>query len=175
MDASLAKLAIPEMVETGVFGPRRKFVSFELDDRFAGEDQFASTVLYGTLTTVVDDDLREDANSTRQHRLVLKLKHKEEGLRLFFRNDEQFHNETLFYGRVLPFLVACVPADESSSWSDRLPTLSVCFYGRNDCGDRTDRDVILLENAQLHGYRMSDHRLFLDFDHSVVALKTLAK
>lgn len=172
-DAKLTKLAIPEMVETGAFGPRRRFVSFEPDDRFAGKDQFASTVLYGTLTVTVDDD--EDAGSTRQHRLVLKLKHQEEWLRLFFRNDDQFHNEILFYGRVLPFMAACVPADEGSPRSDRLPTLSVYFHGRNDCGDRADRDLIVLENAQLHDYRMSDQRLFLDFDHVVVALKTLAK
>lgn len=168
-----APLAIPEMVRAGAFGPRRLFVAFEPDGRHAGQDQFASTVLYGTLTTVTADG----DHCPLRHQLVFKLKHRAPELRGMFKNDLQFHNETLFYERIVPFLTARAPVDDASTRSGggRLPSLPVYFYGRNDCGDRADRDVVVLENAQIHGYGMSKEPLFLDFNHVAVALQSLAK
>lgn len=159
--------AIAEIMNTGAFGPECEFVSFKLDSRHTAHDQFASTLLYGTVTV-------RDGRATASDRgLVIKLKHQDPKMRHLYQTDKQFHNEILFYEKIVPFLLASVP----TAGGDRAPPACRYFYGRNDCGDHVARDMIVLENATVHGYRSprSDHRLFLDFDHLVVALRTLAK
>lgn len=157
------------MIKAGAFGPDRTFVSFEPDPRFAGQDQFASTIVYGTVT------VRDRENRDRRHDLIVKTKHHSAALREVYKTDDQFHNEILFYERLMPFLLDFVRSGRGGPVEDRVPRLCRYFYGRNDCGDLTARDVIVLENATPHGYKLSDDRLFLDFDHLILALRTLAK
>lgn len=161
--------AIIEMIETGVFGQEGRFVSFTLDGQHTDQDQFASSILYGTVI-VADRDCRQQS-----HRLVFKFKHPIPEIRALIQNDKQFHNEILFYERIAPFLLArCSRTD-----ADEPATPSICrfFYGRNDCGDQVQRDMIVLENESTRGYRSAniEHRLCLDYDHLVVALRALAK
>jgi hypothetical protein len=156
--------AVEDMTAIGAFGPGRGFVSFTLDNRHTGQDQFASVVLYGTVT------LRDEPDGLRSHQLVIKLKHRTPEMIALCTNDAQFHNEKLFYERIKPFLLDCAQGQ------DRLPSLCRYFYGRNECGDQAFRDAIVLENECPRGYRcMSGDRKFMDFDHLVVALRTLAK
>lgn len=159
---------VAEITDTGAFGPECEFVSFKLDSRHTVQDQFASTVLYGTVTVSGGR-----ATTAGHHGLVIKLKHRHLQLRRLFQTDKQFRNEILFYEKIVPFLLACTPV----AGGDRAPPLCRYFYGRTDRGDPAARDMIVLENATVHGYRSprSDHRLHLDFDHVVVALQTLAK
>lgn len=170
-DRSMDRL-VAEMTDAGAFGPGCTPVSFEPDSRFAGRDQFASTIVYGTVTV-----LDRATGSRNRHRLVFKFKHPKPELRAMFRNDEQFHNESLFYERLMPLLLDRVPTAAAAGQAvpSVAPPLCRYVYGRNACGDETLRDVIVLENASPQGYRLSDHRLFLDFDHLVLALRTLAK
>lgn len=160
------------MTDAGAFGPGCTPVSFEPDPRFAGQDQFASTIIYGTLTV-----LDGRTGSRRRHQLVFKFKHPTPELRAMFQSDKQFHNESLFYERLMPFLLdgGAPAAGQAVHGAAAAPSLCRYFYGRNDCGDKTLQDVIVLENASPQGYRLSDFRLFLDFDHLVLALRTLAK
>lgn len=160
---------LAKVTAAGAFGPGRTFVSFEPDPRFAGQDQFASTIVCGTVTV---RDGRECHD--RRHDLVIKTKHSSAVLRDAYKTDDQFRNEILFYERLMPFLLHCV-RPERGPVDDCVPHLCRYFYGRNDCGDLTARDVIVLENATHLGYRHSGHRLFLDFEHLILALKTLAK
>lgn len=158
--------AVAEFTDAGAFGPDSRFVSFELKGRHTIRDQFASDVIYGTVTVC------NDGRASCRHGIVIKLKHLNPVLRDMFRTDSQFRNEILFYENISPFLLARVPPGE-----DRIPPICRYLYGRNVCGDHTAQDMIVLENMILRGYRspQSDHRLYLDFDHLVVALKTLAK
>lgn len=168
MDDWHAGRTVAEMAEAGAFGAGRGFVSFEpdADGSPSGPDNFASTVHYGTAT------VGEGARRQR-HRLVVKSKQRSAALRELYKNDAQFHNEKLFYERIAPFLLAAVPA---AARPVRAPPLCRYFYGRNECGELAERDVIVLENATaVHGYRKSDRRLHLDLDHLVVALNALAK
>lgn len=162
---------VAEITSSGAFGPDRRYVSFELDDPVAKQDQFASTVLFGTVCVGDRDGL------VHRRRLVFKMKHRDREMRAVFRNDIQFHNETWFYEKLMPFLVNLLPAAGTTAAAAEDRVLPFCryFYGRNECGDRTSRDVIVLENECTRGYRMSDERMYLDFDHLVVALRTLAK
>jgi len=158
---------VAEMVESGAFGPGRGYVSFAQDaDGTSGQDNFASTVVYGTVTV-------SDGPVHQRCRIVVKKKHQSPIIRALYKNDQQFHNEILFYERIAPFLLAVVPTAERRSVA---PLFCRYLYGRNDCDASALRDMIILENTTTtHGYRMSDERLHLDFDHLVMALKTLAK
>ncbi|KAE9531500.1 hypothetical protein AGLY_010706 [Aphis glycines] len=169
MTTTTSAAAVAEMIETGVFGPECRFVSFELDGQHNSQDQFASSILYGTVT-VGDRDCHN-----RSHRLVFKFKHPVTEVREFLKNDLQFHNETLFYERILPFLLDCYSQNDEDETAN--PTLCRYFYGRNDCGDLSNRDMIVLENESIRGYKtaVTDHRLCLDFDHLIVAIRALAK
>jgi len=169
MTSTASAAAVAKMIETGAFGPDSQFVSYALDGQHTERDQFASSVLYGTVA-VEDRD-----NHQQSYRLVFKFKHPLPEMRDLIKNDKQFYNEILFYERIAPFLLAC----SSKSDGDDPATPSLCryFYGRNDCGDLAPRDMIVLENESDRGYRsaITEHRLCLDFEHLIVALRSLAK
>jgi len=161
---------IADMTAAGVFGPHSRLVSFKLERLHTGLDQFASCVMYGTATVDDSDGRRHD------HRLVFKYKHPTREKREFYNNDSQFHNETMFYERIAPFLLASRGLQRNGNVT-ATPTLCRYFYGRNDCGDLAPRDMIVLENESDRGYRsaVTEHRLCLDFKHLIVALRSLAK
>jgi len=163
---------IADMIAAGAFGPDVRLVSFELEGLHTEANQFATCVLYGT-ATVDDRDGRR-----RSHRLVFKFKHPTVELRVLYHNDSQFHNETLFYERIAPFLLGVgVGGSQRNHVGTAAPTLCRYFYGRNDCAEQAHRDVIVLENETVRGYRtaVTSERLTLDFDHLIVAIRTLAR
>jgi len=159
------------MIESKVFGPDSLFVSFVLDKWHTEPNQFCSVVMYGTMT-VSDRDCRNQS-----HPLVLKFKHLMPEKRELYRNDQQFHNEKLFYEQIAPFLLDI--GSQRDGDCSTTPSLCRYFYGRNDCGDLVDRDLIVLENETIRGYRsavrLTDRPLILDFDHLAMGIKTLAK
>ncbi|XP_025199916.1 uncharacterized protein LOC112597903, partial [Melanaphis sacchari] len=169
MKSTATVMAVAKMIEAGVFGSDSRFLSFTLDGQHNAIDQFASSILYGTIT-VGDCDCHQ-----RSYRLVFKFKYTVPEVRELIKNDKQFHNETLFYERILPFLMDCCSQKDDDEAT--IPTLCRYFYGRNDCGDLVNQDIVVLENDAVRGYRMAvtDHRLCLDFDHLVVAIRALAK
>jgi len=168
-NTTTAAAAVAEMIEAGVFGPGGQFVSFALDGQHNGQNQFASSILYGTVT-VGDRDYDQ-----KSHRLVFKFKHTVPEVREFLKNDQQFHNEILFYEQILPFLMDFCSQKDGDE--DATPMFCHYYYGRNNCGDLVNRDIIVLENETIHGYRtaVTDHRLCLDFEHLIVAIRALAK
>ncbi|XP_025194437.1 uncharacterized protein LOC112594049 isoform X2 [Melanaphis sacchari] len=159
---------IEDMTAAGSFGQDSRIVSFKPEGLHTEQDNFASCVVYGV--AIVDDH----DGRRRSHRIVFKYKHAEFELRELCNNDNQFHNEMLFYERIAPFLLAHGSRRHDSGTDDTM--LCRYIYGRNNCGDewhRRDR----LENATVNGYRKSviGHKLSLDFDHLNVALRKLAK
>nr|BAH72660.1 ACYPI001427 [Acyrthosiphon pisum] len=159
---SLLREELPTIVSNGAFGQNLKYLSFDLDKDHVGQDQYMSTVLFGTVTT--SDEL--------QHRVVIKLKLRDEKMRIQFKIDFQFHNEITMYERIIPFLFEC---HRSMAGVGNWPTFARFFYGRNKCGEFFERDLIVLENVNPLGFRLSEDRPFLDYDHLVIALQALAK
>lgn len=159
---------IVEMTDSRSFGPECEFVSFKRDDQLINQDQFSSNIHYGTVT------VRDREGLCRRHHLVFKVKHQSLEMRTLYKNDDQFHNEMLFYEQIMPFMLDLLPVGEGSA-EDRVPPLCRYFYGRNECGDLASQDMVVLENVCIRGYRLSEERLHLDFGHLVVALRTLAK
>jgi len=170
MTTTASAAAVAEMIEAGAFGPDHFFVSFALDDQNIRDVYFTSTILYGTVTVGDRDGCRKN------YRLVFKFKHPSPEIRSFFKNDLQFHNETLFYERIAPFLLICCPPKDVDAHKT-TPLMCRYFFGRNDCGELVHRDMVVLENEIVRGYRsaVTDHRLCLDFDHLIVAIRALAK
>jgi len=159
---SLLREELPTIVSNGAFGKNLKYVSFELDKDHVGQDQYMSTVLFGTVTT----------SDESQHRVVIKLKPRDENTRIKFQIDFQFHNEITMYERIIPFLFKC---HRSMASVEDWPTLARFFYGRNKCGEFFERDLIILENVNPLGFQLCEARPFLDYDHLLIALRALAK
>jgi len=159
---SLLREELPTIVSNGAFGKNLKYVSFELDKDHVIQDQYMSTILFGTVTT----------SDESQYQVVIKLKLRDENMRILLKIDIQFHNEIIMYERIIPFLFEC---HRSMAGVGDWPTLARFFYGRNKCGKFVERDLIVLENVNPLGFRLSEARPFLDYDHLVIALRALAK
>lgn len=147
--------ALTNIVDSGVFGKGCCYVSFERDLNERGEDQFQSTVVFGTIKV----------SDGRCYRVVVKIN---EGNMEGMNIGAQFHNEVQMYKNILPFLMSF-----NHRWTDQLFPK---FYGTIE-GDRenSEKTTIIFENMHPHGYRLSDDRVFLDFDHLATSLRAIAK
>jgi len=159
---SLLREELPDIVSNGAFGKNLRYVSFDLDNDHVAQDQYMSTVIFGTVTT----------SDETQNSVVIKLKLQDEIIRAKFKIDIQFHNEITMYERVIPFLFEC---HRSMGGVEDWPTLPRFFYGRNKCGEFAEKDLIVLENVAPLGFRLSEARPFLDYDHLVAAFRSIAK
>ncbi|XP_027847192.2 uncharacterized protein LOC114127210 [Aphis gossypii] len=159
---SLLREELPEIVSNGAFGKNLKYVSFELNQDHMGQDQYMSTVLFGTVTT----------SDESQFHVVTKFKLRSEKLRHMFKIDFQFNNEIIMYETIIPFLFEC---HRSLNGVEDLPLLPKFFYGRNKGGEFFERDLIMVENVNPLGFKLSEARMFLDYDHLITALQALAK
>jgi len=159
---SLLREELHGIVGNGAFGKNLKFVSFDLDKDYVGQNQYMSIVLFGNVTT----------SDESKYNVVIKLKLRDENMRVHFKIDFQFHNEITIYERVIPFLFQC---HRSMAGVGDWPTFARFFYGRNKCGEYFERDLIVLENVNPLGFRLSEAHPFLDYDHLVVALQAIAK
>jgi len=162
MDTIIVREEFPEIVRNGAFGKNLQYVSFDLDKDHVGQNQYMSTVLFGAVTT----------SDGSKYPVVIKLKLRNEKHRVQFKIDSQFHNEITMYERVIPFLFQC---QRYMAGAGDWPTFARFFYGRNKCGEYFERDLIVLENVNPLGFRLSEARLFLDYDHLVAACLALAK
>lgn len=159
---SLIREELSEIVANGAFGKNLKFVSFEQDTDLSGNDQYKSKIIFGIV----------NVSDGSNYRVLIKFKIVDKKRRVALNNDLDFHNELIMYTKIIPFLFAC----RGSITNDiKGPSLPKFFYGRNKCGEFVDKDCILLENVNYLGYNMTKERLFLDYNHLVNALDSLAK
>jgi len=159
---NLLREELPEIVRNGAFGKNLKYVSFELKQDYMGQDQYMSTVLFGTVTT----------SDESQFHVVTKFKLRSEKLRHMLKIDIQFNNEIIMYETIIPFLFE---SHRSLNGVEDWPSLARFFYGRNKCGEFFERDLIMVENVNPLGFKLSEARPFLDYDHLISALQALAK
>lgn len=91
---SLLREELPEIMSDGAIGKNLKYVSFKLNKNQVGQDQYMSIIIFGTVTT----------SGESQYHVVIKLKLRDEKLRVKFKIDIQFHNEITMYEIIIPFL-----------------------------------------------------------------------
>lgn len=144
------------------FGENLKFLSFEPNTNLFGKDHLNSTVIFGTVTI----------SNGSKFPVLIKTKIRNPILRERFRADIHFHNEIIMYEKIIPFFLT---NSRSIIRDDNVPSLVRYFYGRNKCGEFSLRDMIILEDVSPLGFRLSEEKLFLDYDHLVNAIQTLAK
>uniref|UniRef100_A0A1B6CTQ1 CHK kinase-like domain-containing protein n=1 Tax=Clastoptera arizonana TaxID=38151 RepID=A0A1B6CTQ1_9HEMI len=116
-----------------------------------GEDQFSSSVEF------VKVELKHGEVD-----VVVKMQSESTLVRDTMSTDVQFHNEVNMYQEILPYLD--VPVEN---------LFPKCFYGVSTLGGDYGEDCVVLQNMKTLGYRLSEERLLLDYDHSVLALRRL--
>ncbi|KAF0773808.1 CHK domain-containing protein [Aphis craccivora] len=159
---SLIREELPEIVNSGAFGKNLKYVSFDINEDYVVQNQYKSTVLFGTVNTSDDSKFN----------VVIKLKLRDETQCLKHKIHFHFNNEIIMYENIIPFLFE---SHRSLNGIEDWPSLCRFFYGRNKCGKFFDRDLIILENVDYQGFRPSKERPLVDYDHVVSALRALAK
>lgn len=158
----LIRQELPAIVASGAFGENLEFVSFETNEDLVGRDQLMSVVLFGTVKT----------SDGSENNVLIKFKPPEKLRRQKFSIDVQFHNEIEMYEKILPFLLAC---RGSTGGDPDGPLVPRYFFGRNSFDVLVENDLIILENVCPSGFRLSEDRLFLDYDHLAISLRALAK
>lgn len=151
-------------VAEGVFGKNLSFVSFVQNKDLVGQDQFMSTIIFGTVNV-------SDGSS---YHVVVKRKIPGLNLAECLNSDDLFHNELIVYTKIVPFLLTC--RGGSTGKNVVLPQLPRYFYGKNRCGELATGDLIVLENVMITlGFRLSVERVFLDYEHVACALRSIAR
>ncbi|VVC43035.1 Protein of unknown function DUF227,CHK kinase-like,Protein kinase-like domain [Cinara cedri] len=120
-----------------------------------------SVVSFGTLLT----------SDGSKYSVLIKCKTNDKFLREKLKIDTQFHNEIIMYEKIVPFLLTCRSSMVSGLCGPSIPRF---FYGRNSFDATVENDLIILENVNPSGFRLSEERLFLDYEHLVIALQALA-
>jgi len=159
---TLVREELPEIVNSGAFGKNLKYVSFDINEDYVGQNQYKSTVVFGTVKT----------SDESKFNVVIKLKLRDEKICSAFKIHFHFNNEVIMYKNIIPFLFEC---HKSLNKIEDWPSLCRFFYGRNKCGEFFDKDLIILENADYLGFQSSKERPLVDYDHVVSAFRTLAK
>lgn len=169
----LRDTVFPRATADGAFGPDVAYETFAVDDCAAAADaatgdHFASDLEFGTVTTVTA------AAERRRHRVVIKFKNADARLSAMMNMHEKFHNEYVFYARILPEL-----ARRAADPADALVLFPRFIYSNatpdgQDAGDGGEQ-VIVVADASPDGYRPAADagRLFLDADHALLALRKL--
>lgn len=158
METLLKEEILPGIVaDCTAFGKNVKFVSFKKDKDHEAKEHFQSTAIFGTVVT----------SDGENHSVLIKMKFRNKEENELKRCDSQFHNEIYSYERVIPFLL-----ERSDSDGPQLPRY---IYGRNECGESMESDLIVLENVSPLGYRLSEELQFLDYDHLAMAMQAIAK
>ncbi|VVC43036.1 Protein of unknown function DUF227,Protein kinase-like domain,CHK kinase-like [Cinara cedri] len=159
---SLILQELPRIVDDGAFGKNVEFVSFEKNTDTVSQDQYMSVVSFGTVLT----------SDGSKYNVLIKCKTDDKVKRERYKIDLQFHNEILMYEKIVPFLLMCRSSVISGLSGPSIPRF---FYGRNSFDASVENDLIILENVNPSGFRLSEERLFLDYDHLVKALQAIAK
>ncbi|RZF37135.1 hypothetical protein LSTR_LSTR015325 [Laodelphax striatellus] len=161
----------PTAMKNGNFGRELTFVGCELDAEAAGVDQYASSVVFLTATATSDSD-RANKIQTADHQhtrfnLVVKFQPTDAKVRELMNSDVQFHNELSMYTTILPKL------DNSTSIiSSIFPKF---YFGVSTLGNDPESDVVAIEDLRGLGFRLTEERAFLDYDHVALTLTALGK
>lgn len=166
--AYLKNTLFPRAAADGAFGAGARYESFAAHDGCpAAVDQFASDIAFGTVTW-------SDGGDGGRLAVVIKFKNADPAACAAMNAHQKFHNERVFYGRLLPEL-ARRSADPAAALAlfPRFVYSNATEDGRaRDDGDDGEQ-VIVVGDVSPRGYRASVQRVSLDADHVMLALRKL--
>ncbi|XP_022171047.1 uncharacterized protein LOC111034235 [Myzus persicae] len=164
----LSTVAFPRAAADGAFGPGAEYASFCVDDRdgaAAAGDQFASDIVFGTVT-LTGSEWPADVVP-----VVVKFKNMDARLSAMMNMHQKFYNEYVFYARLLPELAANA-ADPAAAF-ELFPRFLYSNATPDGVTDDGQKQVIVLASLAPSGYRAADQRVFLDVRHTLLALRKL--
>lgn len=162
---SKAMCIIEDAINSGAFGDKVKLQQCEFDNSNQGDDHFASVAVFVKLRFRKTKIVPESVDSA-DFRLVMKMQNKEQYVRDLLGTDVQFYNEVIMYKDILPFLNVNNEIDS---------IFSKFYYGKATLNSEPEKDCVITEDLREYGYKLTDEKLFLDYDHCVLALRKLAK
>lgn len=167
--AYLQSALFPRAAADGAFGPDAVYERFAVDGACPeAVDQFASDIVFGTVTLRM-----AGGGPATQRRLpvVIKFKNADPAASAAMNMHQKFHNEYVFYARLLPEL-----ARRSGRPEAALALFPRFVYSNATVDGATGGDgeqVIVVGSASPDGYRVSEQRVFLDAEHVSLALRKL--
>lgn len=164
----LNTVAFPRAAADGAFGPGAEYVSFCADDRgdaAAAGDQFASDIVFGTVTLTGSEWPASGVP------VVVKFKNADARMSAMMNMHQKFYNEYVFYAHLLPELAACA-ADPAAAFAlfPRFLYSNATLDG-DTAGEQMQ--VIVLASLAPAGYRAADQRVFVDDGHALLAFRKL--
>lgn len=162
----LGDVVFPQATLEGAFGRDAVYVSFRADDECsaAASDQFASDIVFGTVTV-------QRSSRHRGVPVVIKFKNADPVMSAMMNMHQKFHNEYVFYTRLLPEL-ARRAADPEAAFA-LFPRFVYSNATPDGSGDADREQVIVVDSVAPNGYRMSGERVFLDTEHVLLAVRKL--
>lgn len=133
-----------------------KFVSCEFDNEALGQDQYASNVVFATVTV-------EKGNEKIEVPLIIKREPFNPFLRELIHTNLQFYNEVFMYSQLLPLL--------GQGSNDIFPY----FHYGIGLLNNPDSNIIVLEDLRHLGYCLTTNKAHLDFDHLSLAMSKLGQ
>ncbi|KAJ4448877.1 hypothetical protein ANN_00268 [Periplaneta americana] len=128
------------------------------------EDHYMSNVFF------INVLLKFEADSPERYYMVIKLPQEDPYIRQFLDTEVLFHNETLIYTQMIPLMEEFLKKRVSFSIQSIFPE---CYYARSDSAP--DEDVVVLGDMKPEGFRTTEMKVFLDYDHCVLALRALGR
>ncbi|XP_018916994.2 LOW QUALITY PROTEIN: uncharacterized protein [Bemisia tabaci] len=155
---------LPKAVREKKFGQNVvKFLEFKSDENYAAADQFASSIYFG-------DVISETESGDRVTQSVVVKAQAGASSRMqstCSRSISSFTTSSCFT-RNLPLLCQCDPSGKISGIFPR------CFYAHIVDGDPM-QDLLIFENVQKLGYKLSPWKAFNDYAHIKLSLEWLGK
>ncbi len=140
-----------------LFGEGAIYLGFENDQKYSAKEGNFSTMIFGRIKYRKGNENRYSGS------LILKQMPQKEKI----NSDtvtSQMTNEIFFYTHVLPFL---------SSYRKIDSIFPEFFDSLLEINSTKKEAILILENLQEIGFRMSDRKSFLDFDHLSLMLRKL--
>ncbi|CAH0385727.1 unnamed protein product [Bemisia tabaci] len=157
----LTSKILPEAVKAGSFGiDVRSFISFEVSDQRA-IDQMCSDVIFG--------DVVLETTKNKQLKIKVVIKTRRRSLDTLLETSKMFHNEVLFYTKILPLF--------KKYDRDNFLSTNICeyVYGRATNDHKLAEDVIILKHLAQKCFKLSEDRLYLDQRHVELALDRIGR
>ncbi|KAJ4448874.1 hypothetical protein ANN_00265 [Periplaneta americana] len=154
---------VPIIVQHGNFNNRNKgrteIISCEVTPK-KKEDHFTSNNFFISVW------LKFEENPPEKLHMLIKLPPEDLNIRKYLDTGVLFHNETLIYTEMIPLMEEFLKSRGSFSIQSLFPK---CYY------TRSDEDIVVLQDLNPEGFRTAEEKLFLDYDHCLLALRALSR
>ncbi|XP_071445927.1 uncharacterized protein [Hetaerina americana] len=154
-----------QIVETYPPWKNSRLLGCDIEHIIGKKDNFASTTYSITLRLQSEKDGCEECEV---HSLFTKFIVDEQVVRETLQSEKQFHNEILWYSKVIPEFDLLIAEAGITEWNSDI--FAKCYYANYDVNDA----VVALEDLRPKNFHLGD-RYCLDVKHVEKALEAVAR